>query len=84
MDRFKDTLPRFRITLVKEAEDSFTCYPQFRNSKDLFENFREEFSHFDRECFCMITLDTKNRTIGYHKISVGSLSSSVIHPRLCA
>ncbi len=29
----------------------------------------------------MITLDSKNRTIGYHTISMGSLSSSVVHPR---
>ena len=81
MRRFESLLPRYRIMLVKESEDSFTSYPRYQNSRDLFENFREELSALDREHFFMITLDSKNRTIGYHTISMGSLSSSVVHPR---
>jgi DNA repair protein RadC len=37
----------------------------------------------DREHFVLITLDSKNRIIGYHTISVGSLSASIVHPREC-
>jgi DNA repair protein RadC len=67
--------------LVKESEDSFTNYPRYQNSRELFESFREELAALDREHFFMITLDSKNRTIGYHTISIGSLSTSVVHPR---
>jgi DNA repair protein RadC len=81
MKKFENLLPRYRVMLVKEAEDTFTSYPRYQNSRDLFENFREEFTALDREFFFMITLDSKNRTIGYHTISMGSLSSSVVHPR---
>jgi DNA repair protein RadC len=81
MKKFENLLPRYRIMLVKEAEDTFTSYPRYQNSRELFENFREEFTALDREFFFMITLDSKNRTIGYHTISMGSLSSSVVHPR---
>ena len=81
MRKFENLLPRYRIMLVKEAEDTFTSYPKFQNSRDLFQSFREEFAALDREFFFMITLDSKNRTIGYHTISMGSLSSSVVHPR---
>ena len=81
MKKFENLLPRYRVMLVKEAEDTFTSYPRYQNSRDLFENFREEFTALDREIFFMITLDSKNRTIGYHTISMGSLSSSVVHPR---
>ena len=81
MRKFENLLPRYRIMLVKEAEDTFTSYPKFQNSRDLFQSFREEFAVLDREFFFMITLDSKNRTIGYHTISMGSLSSSVVHPR---
>jgi DNA repair protein RadC len=81
MKKFENLLPRYRIMLVKEAEATFTSYPRYQNSRELFENFREEFSALDREFFFMITLDSKNRTIGYHAISMGSLSSSVVHPR---
>ena len=81
MKKLENLLPRYRIMLVKEAEDTFTSYPRYQNSRELFETFREELSALDREFFFMITLDSKNRTIGYHTISMGSLSSSVVHPR---
>jgi DNA repair protein RadC len=81
MKKFENMLPRYRIMLVKESEDSFTTYPKFQNSRELFQSFREELAALDREHFFLITLDSKNRTIGYHTISVGSLSSSLVHPR---
>ena len=80
MKRFGNVLPRYRVTLVREAEASFTSYPKFHNSRELFECFREEFAALDREVFSMITLDIKHRAIGYHLVSVGSLSSSIVHP----
>jgi len=83
MKKFENLLPRYRIMLVKEAEETFTSYPRFQNSRDLFESFREEFTALDREYFVTITLDSKNRTIGYHTVSIGSLSTSVVHPREC-
>jgi len=67
--------------LVKESEDTFTKYPKFHNSNELFESFRKELALLDREHFFLITLDSKNRTIGYHTVSIGSLSTSVVHPR---
>jgi DNA repair protein RadC len=81
MKKFENLLPRYRVMLVKEAEATFTSYPRFQNSRDLFESFREELSALDREHFFMITLDSKNRTIGYHTISIGSLSTSIVHSR---
>jgi DNA repair protein RadC len=82
MKKFNNNLlPRYKIMLVKEPEAVFTSYPRYGNSRELFEAFREEFTTLDREFFFMITLDSKNRTIGYHTISMGSLSASVVHPR---
>jgi DNA repair protein RadC len=83
MKKFQNVLLRYRIMLVRESGDSFTNYPKFQNSRELFDTFREELAVLDREHFCMITLDSKNRTIGYHTISIGSLSTSVVHPREC-
>jgi DNA repair protein RadC len=83
MKKFENVLPRYRIMLVKESEDTFTKYPRFQNSRELFESFREELAALDREHFFMITLDNKNRTIGYHTISIGSLATSIVHPREC-
>lgn len=35
----------------------------------------------DREVFLVIMLNTKNRVIGVHRAHVGSVNSSVVHPR---
>jgi DNA repair protein RadC len=81
MKKFQNVLPRYRIILVRESEDTFTRYPKFQNSRELFETFREELAALDREYFLLITLDSKNRAIGYHTISIGSLSTSIVHQR---
>jgi predicted transcriptional regulator len=65
--------------LVKASEDAFANDPNFQNSGKLFQSFREELAALDHEHFFM--LDGNNRTIGYRTISLGSLSSSVVHPR---
>ena len=35
----------------------------------------------DREHFVVLLLNQKNRVIGVHTVSVGSLTASVVHPR---
>ena len=35
----------------------------------------------DREQFCVLLLDAKNKTIGLNIVSTGSLSSASVHPR---
>lgn len=34
-----------------------------------------------REHFCVMLLNTKNHVIGWHVISIGSLTASIVHPR---
>ena len=34
-----------------------------------------------KENFCVMLLNTKNHVIGWHVISIGSLTASVVHPR---
>ena len=59
MKKFNNVLPRYRVTLVRESEDSFTKYPKYQNSRELFDGFREELAVLDREHFFLITLDSK-------------------------
>jgi DNA repair protein RadC len=35
----------------------------------------------DREVFCILLLDTRNRPLGNHIVSVGNLNGSMVHPR---
>lgn len=43
--------------------------------------FMEEMKYFKREHFRIICLDTKNHIIGVEEISIGTLNSSIVHPR---
>lgn len=35
----------------------------------------------DRECFVLLCLDTKNNVNAIHTVSIGSLNTSIVHPR---
>jgi DNA repair protein RadC len=41
----------------------------------------EEMRHYLREHFCVVLLDTKNKVMGVEEVSVGSLNTSLVHPR---
>jgi len=34
-----------------------------------------------QEHFCILCLNTKNKIVGVHTISIGSLNASIVHPR---
>ena len=54
------------------------------SSKDIFDLYRHitpYFNTLDREVFLMICLDGKNRTMFQHQVSVGCVTSSIVHPR---
>jgi DNA repair protein RadC len=74
-------IPRYHVSLVRDGSIKTEAYPRFSNSQEIFNQFKDTLSAFDREHFLIITLDPKNRLIGLHDISTGSLSSSVVHPR---
>ncbi|MBS4031050.1 MAG: DNA repair protein RadC [Clostridiales bacterium] len=41
----------------------------------------EEMRHYMREHFRVLLLDTKNKVLGIEEISIGSLNTSLVHPR---
>lgn len=54
---------------------------RFSNSRDLFQRYRAQFYAASRECFLSLHLNSKNQLIREVLISIGSLSTSVVHPR---
>lgn len=54
---------------------------RFSPSRDLFKRYSLRFHHSNKECFLSLHLNSKNRLIREVLISVGSLSTSVVHPR---
>lgn len=52
-----------------------------RSSEDVYHHFREQLGREKRELFYVVLLNNKNRKIRDVKISEGSLTASLVHPR---
>jgi DNA repair protein RadC len=69
----------YRVSLVREG--SLLYEPAIRQSDQAARLFRAAIPDDQREHFWALFLDTRNRVIGSTEISVGSLTSSLVHPR---
>ena len=57
--------------------------PIIQSPQDVAHIVMEEMRFLDREHFRVVSLSTKNQVLGISSISVGSLNSSLVHPREC-
>jgi DNA repair protein RadC len=73
-------LPIYRVTLVRERQMP-SYVQQIRCSADAARLLWEYLDGVDREHFVVFFLDQKNKVIGIHTVSMGSLTASVVHPR---
>ncbi|MGB9792484.1 MAG: RadC family protein [Thermacetogeniaceae bacterium] len=55
--------------------------PVIRNPQEVCTLVMEEMCYLDREHFRVVMLNTKNRVLAVETISIGSLNSSLVHPR---
>ncbi len=65
---------RFAQEDIKQGE-------AFRSSNDVFNHYREHLGGLKKEEFHVLLLDAKNRKIKDVRVSEGSLTSSLVHPR---
>jgi DNA repair protein RadC len=63
------------------GEEEFTPGTPFRGSADVYAHFRERLGGEAYEQFYAVLLDNKHRKMRDVRISQGSLTSSVVHPR---
>ena len=63
------------------AEEELKQGEQFRSSEDVFNHYREHLGGLKKEEFHVLLLDAKNRKIKDVRVSEGSLTSSLVHPR---
>jgi DNA repair protein RadC len=75
------SLPVYKIALVRETALKLAHQPRMISSGDVAEIVRTYLAGTDREHFLVLTLDSKNRLIGLNTVSIGSLNSSLAHPR---
>lgn len=73
-------VPKYKVQLVRDGSVPFTtrvCSTP-RQAADLFRAFVGD---SDREHLVAMFLDTQNRFLGLHTVSIGTLDHSVVHPR---
>ena len=73
-------LANIKCRMVKEG---ITKYPveKVSSPQDVVKIFRAQYGMEDREHMGILLLNNKNIPIGFHTVSVGSINSSIVHPR---
>jgi len=68
---------------IREVEEAYTSLlpKQIRSSKDAIEFIQAMIGDEDREVFLVLCLNVKNEVTAIHRCHVGSLNSSIVHPR---
>ena len=72
--------PRWRIALVREAEAPSFTTDVLRTSTDVAAAFAF-LADRDREEFWLAALDQRHRIIATSQISIGTLTTALVHPR---
>ncbi len=69
------------VELGRRVASATTARTVVRSPQDVSSLVMEEMRFLDREQFRIVLLDAKNHVLGVRTVSVGSLSSSIVHPR---
>jgi DNA repair protein RadC len=75
------TIPGFRIALVREPGVKLAERPQVRVAAEAAPLLAQYIGETDREVFAVALLTVRHRVLGLHTVSVGCLTSSLVHPR---
>ena len=70
-------VPQMRLALIKEPGGK----PVAIGCPEDIEKFVEPLKHYSEEHFVAFHLDAKNQVTGYHIVSHGTVSASLVHPR---
>jgi DNA repair protein RadC len=73
-------IPRLKIAIVREGTISVER-KRISSPQDVFNAVHGFLEDADREYFLILTLNTKNNLTGLNVVSIGSLNSSLVHPR---
>lgn len=73
----------YRVSLVRDNHVQFEQTPIYSASEAqrIIQKLISTLGQSDREQFCVLLLNTKNQIIGLNIVSIGDLSTAVVHPR---
>jgi DNA repair protein RadC len=77
------SIPGFRIALVREPGVKLAARPLMRTPGEAAPMLARYVGESDREVFVIAMLTVRHRVLGLHTVSVGCLTSSLVHPREC-
>lgn len=75
------SIPGFRIALVREPGVKLAERPEVRVPAQAAPMLAQFIGDADREVFVIAMLTVRHRILGLHTVSVGCLTSSLVHPR---
>src|SRR5262245_10212721 len=74
-------VPGFRVALVREPGVKLAERPSLRTPAEAAPLLAQYIGEADRETFVIAMLTIRHRVLGVHTVSVGCLTSSLVHPR---
>jgi DNA repair protein RadC len=74
------SLPVVRLSVVRESTVKAES-KKIKSSEDVFTLLKDYMATLDREEFWVVMLDAKHTVTGLHKVSVGALTGTIVHPR---
>lgn len=80
MDTHKKRVNVVTIKMVKERSETYDVR-KVKEPKDIYTLIKRFLDDADREKLYVICFDTKNQPTNISLISIGSLNSSIVHPR---
>lgn len=76
-EHLKYKIPKLTLALIREPD----IKPTAIWGPVSMEQFVEPLKHYSEEYFVSFHLDAKHQVIGYHVVSHGTISASLVHPR---
>lgn len=83
MDKRKAPAKRVDIVSLKLVKESSVLYEtrKISNPYDAYRLVKNFLANSDREKFVVVCLDTKSQPVSIEVVSIGTLSSTMVHPR---
>jgi DNA repair protein RadC len=72
----------YTLKMVKEDSELYEV-PVIKSPTEVYQAAKQLLALHEEpeEHFCILCLNTKNKIVGVHTISIGSLNASIVHPR---
>ncbi len=72
----------YTLKMVKEDSVPYEV-PVIKSPTEVYQAAKQLLALHEKpqEHFCILCLNTKNKIVGVHTISIGSLNASIVHPR---